>query len=78
MAILVCLSSSRALSFFPKARGAGLSWAIPVYCMDRRWWGTGEPGAGVVVTDGLNDTGYDGTEHADDAGCRDGGHPPLD
>lgn len=45
--------------------------------MYRRWWGTGEPGAGIVVADGLNDTGYDSTEHANDASCRDGGHPPL-
>lgn len=45
--------------------------------MDRRRRGTGESGTGIVVADGLDDTGYDSAEHADDAGRRDGGHPPL-
>lgn len=50
---------------------------VPVYCMDRGRWGTGQPCAGVVVPNRLNDTGNDRAEHADDTSRRDGGQSPL-
>lgn len=50
---------------------------VPVYCMDRGRWSTGQPCAGVVVPDRLNDTGNNRAEHADDTSRRDGGQSPL-
>lgn len=50
----------------------------PVYSMDGRRWGAGQPGTGVVVPDGLDNAGDHRAEHADDASCRDGGQSPLD
>lgn len=51
---------------------------VPVYGVDGRWRGTGQPCAGVVVPDGLDNASDDCTEHADDTSCRDGGKSPLD
>lgn len=49
----------------------------PVYCMDGRRWGTGQPCAGVVVPNRLDDTGDNSAEHANDTSRRDGGQAPL-
>lgn len=45
--------------------------------MDGRRWGTGQPGAGVVVPDRFDNTGNDCAEHANDTSGGDGGQSPL-